>query len=488
MTRAVRLVLASSMVATPACFSPDEDDDEESSVTAATIATGPDTSGPQPTDADADATATEEDPTTADDSSDGAPSETSTGECTFQGCYCITDSDCDDGLVCRVDSCQPLECGDGMVEGTELCDDENDVDGDGCDADCTFTELVAVDAAYQTTCVLMEGGRVRCWGANYTGQLGQGNTDALGDDESALEIPDVMLPMGALALSSGDAHSCVRLADDSAICWGGGGAGQLGQIAVDNVGDDEFPSVLPAIVVGGSVEQVAAGGAHSCARLASGTLRCWGAANSGQLGYGNTNQIGDDEAPNDAGTVPIGSAALDLSNGVNHTCAVLSNGTVRCWGQGPGGALGYGTPDNVGDDEPADAVAPLDFGEAATLVSCGFVQSCALFESGAVRCWGANGSGELGQANTTPVGDDEPATTLVPIDLAGTATAITAGDNHACAVLDDGSVRCWGNNAAGQLGLGHVMNVGDDEAPSAAAVLDFGGGQPNQVEAGGAHT
>jgi len=105
-----------------------------------------------------------------------------------------------------------------------------------------------------------------------------------------------------------------------------------------------------------------------------------------------------------------------------------------------------------------------------------------------VRCWGSNGQGELGQAHVLAVGDDELATTLVPIDLGGTATAITAGDRHACAMMDDGSVRCWGSNGLGQLGLGDTLSIGDDEPPSAVPALDFGDAQPNQVEAGGDHT
>jgi cysteine-rich repeat protein len=485
---AIRSALLPSFLIVTGCFNPDENDERGDPT--GTVGTVEDSGSTGVSSTDEDDMTAEGNPTTVDDSSEGeTDSGSSTGECTFQGCFCITDRSCGDGLVCRQETCQPLVCGDGVVEGDELCDDENEVDGDGCDADCTYTEIVAVDAAYETTCVLLEGGRVRCWGANYVGQLGQGNTDALGDDEPALEVDDIMLPMPANSITSGDNHSCALVgASDDPVCWGRGNSGQLGQLAVENIGDDEFPSILAPIVVGGPTAQIEAGGSHTCARLVSGTLRCWGGAYAGQLGYGNTNLVGDDEEPSAAGNVPVGSAVDDVSTGVNHTCAVLSNGAVRCWGQGSGGALGYGNLNNIGDDETAEVVAALDFGEDAVAVSCGYVQSCALFESGAVRCWGGNGQGELGQAHVSNIGDDELATTLAPIDLGGTATMLTAGDSHACAMMDDGSVRCWGSNQSGQLGLGDTMNLGDDEVPSVAAALDFGDAQPNQVEAGGSHT
>ncbi len=472
------------------CFNPDEEgDDAPSTMTASTVGDDTSSTGVTPT-TDEDDANDEIDPTEVDTSSDGGDSgDSTTGECTFQGCFCIQDADCGKGLVCRDDTCQPLECGDGMIEGAELCDDSNTVEGDGCDADCTFTELVQVEVSYQKTCVLIEGGRVRCWGFGGNGELGQGDMESLGDDETAAEIDDIMLPDAANAIASGDYHNCALIgALDDAVCWGQGNAGQLGQVATESVGDDEFPSVLPAIDVGGPIAQLHGGGSHTCARLASGTLRCWGGAFSGQLGYGNVNQIGDDETPNSAGNVPVGSATDAVTTGIGHTCAILSNGQVRCWGGAGGGALGYGNTNQIGDDETPESIPALDFGEEAIGISAGLVHTCAVFESGAVRCWGQNGSGELGLAHTMNIGDDEAATTLAPIDLGGTATSVHVGDDHTCAMIDDGSVRCWGLNAQGQLGIGNTGNIGDDEVPSSIPALDFGEGQPNQIDTGGVHS
>jgi len=466
------------------CFNPDDKQNPTStSATIGTIGTVEDSSASDPsTDPDDDVG-----PSTTPESD--TVGDASTGDCTAQGCFCITDDQCDDGLVCRADACEPLVCGDGVAEGTEQCDDMNRADGDGCDVDCTYTELLQVAASYRTTCLLIEGGRVRCWGFGGDGALGQGNQDMLGDDEPAYEVDDIMLPLPANTLTSGDYHNCALMGDDDLpMCWGRGSSGQLGQVGTYDIGDDEFPSELAAIDVGGGVLQIAAGGQHTCTRMSVGTLRCWGAGFGGALGYGNTNSIGDDEPPSAAGNVPVGSALNDLAAGINHTCGILSNGLVRCWGAGYDGQLGYGNTNTIGDDETAEAGGVLDFGEEAIDISCGLSQSCAVFESGAVRCWGQNGFGELGQAHVMNIGDDEPATMLPPIDLGGMATSITVGDNHACVIIDDGSVRCWGLNSEGQLGLGHIDNLGDDEAPSVAGALDFGEGQPHQVEVGGTHS
>ncbi len=187
------------------------------------------------------------------------------------GCTCEQAEDCDPGLVCRDSTCIETACGDGVIEGLEACDDGNTKDGDRCDADCTFTEILAVDASYRNTCVLVEGGRVRCWGFNLQGQLGYGNTENIGDDEPPAEVGDVMLPGAVEAISSGDAHTCALIEGAGEVwCWGEGSSGKLGYGNVQTVGDDEFPSTLPAVEVGVEVLQIAAGGIHSCARTVAG--------------------------------------------------------------------------------------------------------------------------------------------------------------------------------------------------------------------------
>src|SRR5262249_13656248 len=156
--------------------------------------------------------------------------------------------------------------------------------------------------------------------------------------------------------------------------------------------------------VGGKVTQVVEGDNHTCALLTTGAVRCWGDASFGQLGYANTNLIGDDETPASAGDVPVlsatelsaGEQVTQLSTGGNHACARLSTGAVRCWGQTDSGELGYGNTVQIGDDEtPASAgdvpvlsATELSAGERVTQIAGGGNTACARLSTGAVRCWG----------------------------------------------------------------------------------------------------
>jgi cysteine-rich repeat protein len=493
--RAVPRAAAAITLLASACFNPDrpaaseDDTGSTSDPTTETSTDTPTTSNTNPT-----TTATTEpstDPTTetsmTTDPTEESVDSSSTGDCDTEGCPCIADNMCGKGLVCRDDACAPLVCGDGLIESTEVCDDSNKTTGDGCDDDCTLTEILDIQVAYTRTCALIEGGRVRCWGLGNQGQLGYGNTDNVGDDETPADAGDVMLPGPAEQLTTGDGHNCVLTDEGDVICWGTGGSGQLGYANTNNIGDDEFPSTLDAVNVGAVNLQVAAGGSQSCSLGMAGTARCWGSGFGGQLGYGNNNTIGDDEPPSVAGNVPVGAALTELCAGIGHTCAVLSNGDVKCWGQNFAGQLGYGNTNAIGDDETPSTQPALSFEVDAEHITCGLQHSCALFEDGSVRCWGANGNGELGQGNTTPIGDDEPATMALAISLGGSPVAISAGDNHTCARFDDGAVRCWGANGNGQLGIGSTVAIGDDELPDSVDPIDTGG-TVTRIDAGGNNT
>src|SRR5690606_20566831 len=252
--------------------------------------------------------------------------------------------------------------------------------------------------------------------------------------------------------------------------WGDGNGGRLGYGNTENIGDDEFTVSITDVMVGGAVLEVVAGGSHTCARLDNGKVRCWGNGGVGQLGYGNTSNIGDDEAPQSAGDVPVGAAVTSLAAGYQHTCAITASGTARCWGRGTGGRLGYGSFLGIGDDEPASAagdVSAIPMGlpptTKVTAIALSISTTCALYETGDVLCWG---SGSLGQGmGDLTIGDDELPSTLPPISLPAPAVAITAGDTHACALLDNAEAVCWGFNGAGQLGYGDTEPVGDDETP-----------------------
>lgn len=484
-------IAALTLLAAGACFNPDRpaggDDTTGDSTSSAT--TAPTTSATSPTTTATGDPTTDETETslTTDPSTETSADSSDTGECTSEGCYCIADNMCDRGLVCRDDTCQAVVCGDGEIEGAEQCEDGNRTTGDGCDDDCSYTEILDIQVAYTRTCALIEGGRVRCWGLNGQGQLGYGNLDQIGDDETPADAGDVMLPGPAAQLTTGDTHNCVLTDAGDVICWGGNNSGQLGYGNTNPIGDDEFPSTLDPVSVGAVNLQVAAGGSQSCSLGMAGTARCWGDAFSGQLGYGNTNAIGDNELPSVAGSVPVGAALTELCAGIGHTCAVLSNGDVKCWGTAFSGQLGYGNMNQIGDDETPNTQPPLVFEVDAEHVACGLQHSCALFEDGSVRCWGANGQGQLGQGNVVQIGDDEAATTVTAISLGGSPVAISAGDNHTCVRFEDGTVRCWGANDQGQLGQGSILYIGDDELPDVAPVIDTGG-TVVRIDAGGNNT
>ena len=249
--------------------------------------------------------------------------------------------------------------------------------------------------------------------------------------------------------------------------------------------------------------QLDAGGHHTCA-LDAGAVRCWGLGFNGQLGYGNQDAIGDDEAPGAAGIVELGPGrfATAISAGDFHTCALLDDGTVRCWGFGGDGRLGYGNVQNVGDDETPASVGPVNLGagRTATAISAGGAHTCAVLDTGSVLCWGFGEDGRLGYGDTdeegaeATIGDDEAPGSVAPVQIGDgrTATAITAGSAHTCVLLDDGNVRCWGTNGSlfggdGRLGYGTAADVGDDETPASVEPLELGGAA-TAITAGDVHT
>jgi alpha-tubulin suppressor-like RCC1 family protein len=146
-------------------------------------------------------------------------------------------------------------------------------------------------------------------------------------------------------------------------CWGEAGPWLGYGKAIDNVGiglgDDEHPSVLGVVDVGGRVVEIAVGDAFSCARLDDGTIKCWGVSNQGQIGYGSTDFIGYEQTPAEVGTLDLGGLAVRLVAGRYHACALLEDGTLRCWGSG--NYLGYGTSEDIGDDETPASAGPVPF-------------------------------------------------------------------------------------------------------------------------------
>ncbi|MBI2396899.1 MAG: Ig-like domain repeat protein [Xanthomonadales bacterium] len=270
-------------------------------------------------------------------------------------------------------------------------------------------------------------GLVWCWGDNFYGQLGDGTQTAR---------PTAALVSGistATQVVSGKSHACALLADQTVRCWGRGDSGELGNGLHSH-------SNLPVVVSGlGQVTELAAGLHHTCARRSDGSLRCWGANWYGQAGNGNSGV---------AESTPVAvsgiSTALQVVAGEHHTCAVLANGSLRCFGRNGDGQLGDGS---VIDRSTPVAVSGLTVPTAGVVLAVGSEHTCAIAVGGGVRCWGWDGYGQLGQG--AAVGSSP--LPLVVSDVPA-ATALAAGQRHTCAARSDGRVACWGENANGQLG------------------------------------
>ncbi|MCB9373107.1 MAG: carboxypeptidase regulatory-like domain-containing protein [Microthrixaceae bacterium] len=340
-----------------------------------------------------------------------------------------------------------------------------------------FRSLTAGDIH---TCVVL-GGTVRCWGWGASGQLGTGTSFARGNgplDMGAFLTPAALgAGRTATAVTAGAEHTCALLDNSTIKCWGQNADGQLGQGDTTDRGDNanEMGDNLPAVSLGSgrTATAVAAGANHTCALLDNGTVKCWGRNGNGQLGLGDTTQRGDEA--NEMGgsllsvSLGTGRTATAVAAGTNHTCALLDDATVKCWGGGIFGQLGLGDIADRGNqpNEMGDALPAVDLGpnRTATAISAGEFHTCALLDNGNVKCWGNNADGQLGQGDTANRGDapGEMGTSLPPVSLGAnrTATAVTTGGSHTCALLDNANVKCWGDNAFGQLGQGDTANRGD---------------------------
>jgi E3 ubiquitin-protein ligase HERC3 len=356
-------------------------------------------------------------------------------------------------------------------------------------------------------CALLDDGDVKCWGENAFGQLGQGdNTDRGGTlDQMGNNLPviDLGAPGDVTHIAAGTDHQCALIGKGVVKCWGRNDSGQLGLGTIDSRGDGpgEMGASLPPVDVdpGHMVKQLAAGGAHTCALLDDQSVKCWGANFAGQLGEGTVFNRGN--VPLEMGNfltrvdLGTGRSAVQITAGFNHSCALLDDATVKCWGGNDYGQLGQGDTSNRGDSpgEMGNTLPAIDLGtgRTATHVVAGHYHTCALLDDGTSKCWGANESGQLGQGDRDSRGDDpnEMGDNLPHIALGWTTSAVTriaAGSYHTCALLGT-YLRCWGENASGALGEGTTHDRGDDlnEMGFALPDVDLGTGRHAvQIEAG----
>ncbi|MCB9749050.1 MAG: hypothetical protein H6713_03475 [Myxococcales bacterium] len=386
------------------------------------------------------------------DDGDGADDNSCTNACTLAVCgdgLVSQGEECDDGNAEEHDAClnacTAARCGDGVIwvsldpEENEECDDGNEDDDDACANNCAGARLISsVAVGLQHTCVVHGTGRVRCWGDNSFGQLGYPLVATIGQETTPADAYEAFAP-----------------------------------------------GLEADVELGAGVKAIVAGEQHSCALGFDGGVRCWG--KDGRLGYGETEPVGDDETPDEfysglegGGVVPIlqGANVVQLTAGRAHTCALLENQEVRCWGSNQYGQLGYGEGElggavDLGTERVVDEVVAGDWHTCVKL-------EVGPDEPGEIRCWGRNTYGQLGYGDLSTMyanpsdpsiglhetpGEFYAAHDIGPVGyLAGDETYrvshLAAGEYHTCALLDPDAVRCWGNNNHGQLGYGANDVVG----------------------------
>jgi alpha-tubulin suppressor-like RCC1 family protein len=234
----------------------------------------------------------------------------------------------------------------------------------------------AIAAGKYFTCALLDNFAVTCWGANTGGQLGLGDTTER-TSPTALAAIDFGSGLTARALSAGDDHVCAILGDGALVCWGGAGNGRLGSGGTSNIGDgtNEMGTKLAAVSLGSSSTAIAvsAGQAHTCVVFTSTEVKCFGNGGSGRLGVGNQNDLGD--SPSEMGTalpainLGTGRTALAVSAGAEHTCALLDNAALKCWGSGDSGRRGSSNMSNVGGSSgDMAALVAVNLGTDTTII------------------------------------------------------------------------------------------------------------------------
>jgi len=358
-------------------------------------------------------------------------------------------------------------------------------------------------------CVL-NNSESKCWGANWHGELGYGDKNKRGDGSG--EMGDSLLPIDLgngrfpTTLAPAHYHTCGVLDNSQLKCWGYNQHGQLGYGDQNQRGDEigeMGDSLLPIDLGNGRFPtSLAVGGHHTCVVLDNSQLKCWGRNEEGQLGYGDKNYRGDGSGEMGDSLLPIdlgnGRFPTALLEGHLHTCVVLDNSQLKCWGSNANGQLGYGDKTFRGDGsgEMGDSLLPIDLGNGRfpTAVESGHHHNCVVLDNSELKCWGYNDHGSLGYGDKNDRGDEsgDMGDSLLPIDLGnGRFTTALASGGHNCVVLDNSQLKCWGNNGYGQLGYGDKKDRGDGSGEMGDSLLpiDLGSGRfPTALAVGRAHT
>jgi alpha-tubulin suppressor-like RCC1 family protein len=328
--------------------------------------------------------------------------------------------------------------------------------------------ILQVSVGRNHTCVLLEAGDVKCWGSGYFGSLGREDTlDIGGAPGDMSKLHSVNLGKKARMIQAGHLHTCALLVNGDVKCWGANHDGQLGNENTRNIGDSPGDmGRLDRVNLEKKAFHISAGGKHTCVVLEGGDIKCWGEGRFGQLGSEGSISIGGSHGDMaNLKKISFDQKAMQVSAGDEHTCAVFEGGDVKCWGNGDSGRLGNESDDSIGSKLGDMAnMGRVKLDKKALYVSAGESHSCALMIDGEVKCWGSNGSGKLGneKPQNSKIGNVQgDMAGLKPVNLGKRALFVRAGSSHSCALLEGGDLKCWGSNVFGQLGNEGIGHVGD---------------------------
>jgi alpha-tubulin suppressor-like RCC1 family protein len=315
------------------------------------------------------------------------------------------------------------------------------------------------------TCAIVGNNGVECWGDNSSSQLGS----ALPGGFQPAAV--AQLTSGVMWIAAGAAHTCA-IVNGAAKCWGFNNDGELGNGKSGSTANSNTPVDVTGLSHG--VQAITGGDLHTCA-IVNGSAKCWGNNDFGQLGNGDPLNAGS-SAPVSVNNLSAG--VQSISAGGSHSCAVVG-GSAVCWGFNGDGQLGNAT---MANPSPGDSNVPVQVTNLTSGVkdiATGSVHTCALVNGG-VQCWGDNSLGQLG----TGISSTTPSRSPVPVPtLTSGVQAITAGANHNCALLTDATVRCWGDNRFGQLGINSDM-----QKVATPTAITIASGALNLIVAGHQHT
>ena len=353
-------------------------------------------------------------------------------------------------LFCSLFFCSLIAC---SLDYAELESDSSNVTSNS-----QSVPLPKIATGSWHTCAIRNGGTLKCWGNNYFGETGGSDTQSTG-----MVTVDLGKDHKAMDIVAGSNHTCAILNSGVVKCWGANYRGQTGSVSQQGTG-------IGTVDLGKDrkVKGITVGEYHTCALLDDGKIKCWGDNSYGQTG-------GSDKSAKGIVNVNLGSNnsnAKILAAGWEHTCAILDDGTVKCWGNNSQNQTG-------GSDKKATGIVTVNLGSnrRARTLAIGGNHSCALLDDDTVKCWGSNSYNQTG-------GSNKQATGMVTVNLKSDSKVVTisAGRLYTCAILDDDTVKCWGDNEYGQTG-------GSDKKATRMVTVNLGTNNTViSISAGRSHT